>query len=333
MPRRSTIIYTIFAFLVVGFICYSTFLERQPFSLEDTLKSPGSKKYTPPVDDKNATPVFKSETLRSATRFATEFSKKGNYSTGTKIPRIIHHTWKTKNENEWSPDIRSSINSWNDKNQGYLQLVWDDNDVQEFVEYYFSYFSDAFKSLPMPVLRADIFRYMVLSVFGGIYSDIDTHCLKPIDTWAEKRKDVKFIVGIEADAGDRPDWNDWYARQLQWCQWTIASAPGHPVVMDAVFSSIGKLYGSWDFRSSSNVMESTGPGIWTDAVNFYLASIGSSWKKFKNLEEAKVVGDSYILTVTGFSPGVGHMGSKSPSAPEAFVQHMFKGSWKDKEHS
>ncbi|KAJ1554942.1 membrane-bound alpha-1,6- mannosyltransferase Initiation-specific [Nowakowskiella sp. JEL0078] len=212
-----------------------------------------------------------------------------------------------------------------------MHLVWNDLDIQEFVDNYFPQFSKVFSHLPLPVLRADVFRYMVLTVFGGIYSDIDTRCLRPIDKWTDNNKDINLIVGIESDVGDRKDWKDWYARELQWCQWTIAAIPRHPVVMNALFTSMGRLYGSEGLGATSNVMEITGPGVWTDAVNFYLESLGSSWKTFKALEKAKVIGDSYFLTITGFSPGVGHMGSKSTLSEEANVEHLFKGSWKEKE--
>jgi hypothetical protein len=29
----------------------------------------------------------------------------------------------------------------------------------------------------------NMFRYIVLQTFGGVYSDIDTVCLKPISSW------------------------------------------------------------------------------------------------------------------------------------------------------
>ncbi len=42
------------------------------------------------------------------------------------------------------------------------------------------------------------------------------------------------IVGIEADVGDRADWHDWWPRPLQIVQWTLASAPHHPIFVDAL---------------------------------------------------------------------------------------------------
>ncbi len=42
-------------------------------------------------------------------------------------------------------------------------------------------------SFSLPVLRADLARYLIVFAFGGTYSDTDTTCLKPIDSWADGR--------------------------------------------------------------------------------------------------------------------------------------------------
>ena len=50
------------------------------------------------------------------------------------------------------------------------------------------------------------------------------------------------------------------------------------------------------------------------------------------------MGDILVLPITGFSPGIGHMGSQEPDDPHAMVLHHFgthvanlliiEGSWK-----
>ena len=42
-----------------------------------------------------------------------------------------------------------------------------------------------------------------------------------------------LVVGIEADP-DRPDWADWYARRIQFCQWTIQLKRGHPMLRELI---------------------------------------------------------------------------------------------------
>lgn len=96
--------------------------------------------------------------------------------------------------------------------------------------------------LPTGILRSDMFRYLVLLLRGGIYSDTDTTLLRPPSMWGgnaqlwndgegwmahhereriaagEKAVDVlgqpSVIVGIEADVGDRHDWHDWWPRPV-----------------------------------------------------------------------------------------------------------------------
>lgn len=57
------------------------------------------------------------------------------------------------------------------------------------------------------------------SMEGGVYSDTDTICLKPIHEWGTvdplrwRDQDSidgtpSMIIGVEADVGDRDDWHD-----------------------------------------------------------------------------------------------------------------------------
>ena len=43
----------------------------------------------------------------------------------------------------------------------------------------------ACRNLSRPALKADLARYLIVHTFGGVYSDVDTLCLRPIDTWAD----------------------------------------------------------------------------------------------------------------------------------------------------
>lgn len=87
-----------------------------------------------------------------------------------------------------------------------------------------------------------MWRYLILALEGGIYSDTDTHLLKPPSAWGrdaklwrngkgwlenEQRVRIKagqdwqevlgppsIVVGIEADVGGREDWFDWWPRPV-----------------------------------------------------------------------------------------------------------------------
>lgn len=249
------------------------------------------------------------------------------------IPPHIHQTWRSKNL-DGDQDLLSKTNTWRNLNPGYDYTLYDDAEADTFMRENFpAPIYEAYSLMPKPVLKADFFRYAVLLIRGGVYSDVDTGCLRPISSWIEGYPDVGLIVGIEADPNDRPNWDKWYARHLQLVQWTIAGAPGHPTLKRAVEKiveqSAERRREGEENGGKYNIMDWTGPGLWTDVVWEYVQdTYGLAYTDFQGLESPKQVDDVLVLPITGFSPDVGHMGSKSSSDPEAKVKHYFKGSWK-----
>ncbi|KAG6365663.1 hypothetical protein INS49_007274 [Diaporthe citri] len=57
-------------------------------------------------------------------------------------------------------------------------------------------------------MKTDFLRYLVILAEGGVYSDLDTWALKPVDDWVPQylRGSVRAVVGIEFDQldGDFP---------------------------------------------------------------------------------------------------------------------------------
>jgi alpha 1,6-mannosyltransferase len=200
---------------------------------------------------------------------------------------------------------------------------------------------DAYLSMPLPILKADFFRYLILLARGGIYADIDTYALKPAPEWIPQNfnlKSIGLLIGIEADP-DRPDWSDWYSRRIQFCQWTIQSKPGHPVLRNIISKITAEtLKRKKDGKlkpDHKGVVEWTGPAIWTDSVFTYFndpaffdmsTSQGNiTYQNFTGIKEAKMVGDVVVLPITSFSPGIGHSGAGPVEDPIAYVKHDFEG--------
>ena len=57
--------------------------------------------------------------------------------------------------------------------------------MEHFVKKFFPEFAAAYMSFEHPchVMRADLFRYLVLYKFGGVYMDLDGKCVKSFDQW------------------------------------------------------------------------------------------------------------------------------------------------------
>ncbi|KAK9479876.1 nucleotide-diphospho-sugar transferase [Lipomyces japonicus] len=263
-----------------------------------------------------------------------------------KFTRYIWQTWKyLPNDLRFSAKFHRISLSWEKLNPDYAHEVLDDATSATLIRQLYASVPDvvtAYSTMPRSILKADFFRYLILFARGGVYSDIDTVPLKPIYRWIsdglQYEANIGLVVGIEADP-DRPDWNDWYARRVQFCQWTIFAKKGHPVLRNIVShittetlrrKALGKLALPKTKESGSQIMDWTGPGIWTDTVFDYLTSIEkyTTWKNLTGITKGVIIGDVAVLPITSFSPGVNTMGAHQTDHPHAFVQHNFEGSWK-----
>lgn len=270
------------------------------------------------------------------------------YDISNKFPAYIWQTWKYDPSSFWFiDDLRAPEASWTELHPGFVHQVITDDTQRHLIKYYFASIPEvveAYEALPLAVLKADFFRYLVLLARGGIYSDIDTTALQPAPEWLPAELDqstVGLVVGIEADP-DRDDWQEWYSRRIQFCQWTIQAKPGHPVLRDIVayiteealrMKKLGILKTK---KMDKTVVEFTGPAAWTDAVFRYLndpeffkidteTSRNVTYEDFTGQEDRRKVGDLVVLPITSFSPGVGQMGAMDIDDPMAFVQHDFEG--------
>lgn len=287
------------------------------------------------------------------------------YDPARDFEKNIWQTWKVGLDDPTFPDAYKKYQlTWDKNNIGYAHHVINDDQCHELVGQLYSGVPDvvkAYNMLPKSILKADFFRYLILYARGGVYSDIDTVSLKPILEWASanntllgKPLNAGLVVGIEADP-DRPDWKDWYARRIQFCQWTIQAKKGHPMLRELIANithitltrakkgSLNKVEGK---DSGGDIMNWTGPGIWTDNVFGYMNAILQSpenykkkkrddsivtWAMFTGMENPIAVDDVLILPITSFSPNVNQMGSKSVDDPMAYVHHIFSGNWKGAE--
>ncbi|PGH12315.1 hypothetical protein AJ79_04381 [Helicocarpus griseus UAMH5409] len=274
------------------------------------------------------------------------------YDMKSKFPAYIWQTWKyTPASASFDEKLRPYEASWTEWHPTFVHEVITDEAVDPLLRYLFAAFPEileAYHSLPLPVLKADFFRYLILLARGGIYSDIDTYVLKPAADWIPRHVDrstIGLIVGIEADP-DREDWYKWYSRRVQFCQWTIQSKPGHPVLRDVVATiteetlRMKKAGILTTKKMDKSIVEFTGPAVWTDAIfryfnnpqYFELAKPPNGRNvtalDFSGITVQRKLGDVVVLPITSFSPGVRQMGAKEPEDPMAFVKHEFEGMFK-----
>ncbi|KAI0432463.1 alpha-1,6-mannosyltransferase Och1 [Xylaria sp. FL1042] len=246
------------------------------------------------------------------------------------------------------PQSLIDTTSWLARNPGYGYVLVGQREADYFISTHFSgdaKILGAWQALKNPGVKSDLLRYLMLFIEGGVYTDIDTEALKPIDLWVpEKYRDqAKVVVGIEWDQLDGGPWAE-IPHRLQFCQWTIAAAPGHPLFMKMASRTIHALESlaaehstTLDHLdlSSLEVMMSSGPASWTDVVLEQLKEMDQNVTGVTDFSGMKptgprLCGDILILTIDGFGMGQPHSNSTNDdTTPEAaLLRHKFRGSWR-----
>jgi mannosyltransferase OCH1-like enzyme len=175
-----------------------------------------------------------------------------------RIPKKIWQTYKTK---DLPRPARKAQRTWLARNPEYEYMLWDDTDITSYVDTHTgSNMRTMFHSVPLGVMKADIWRYLIIADKGGIYSDIDSECCKPIRLWVPKRISKKSHVLLLAVEDLR-----------NFCQWTFAATPKHPAMRFVCRYMVNRWkQNGIDIKNENSVYESTGPNMWTDAIVTYL---------------------------------------------------------------
>jgi len=105
-------------------------------------------------------------------------------SSGSTIPHHIHQTWK---EREIPPQYQHLVQEIKKLHPTYIYTLWTDEDNLDFVRAHFPWFLPTYMSYEKHIKRADAARYLWLYVHGGVYMDLDSVTLRPLDTLLEGR--------------------------------------------------------------------------------------------------------------------------------------------------
>jgi len=164
------------------------------------------------------------------------------------------------------------IESW--KKSGWEYYFWDDEGAGEFLGTHFPpEVREAYESITPGAFKADLFRYCVLLIRGGVYADMDILLETNLDEAVAN--DIGFMTPIDEpgiEVGHRS------------CLWNglIASAPSHPFLartIEIVVNNIRNRFTSVDYDdmlcpnpilSVSHTVDTlftTGPCIFGASIN------------------------------------------------------------------
>ena len=156
------------------------------------------------------------------------------------VPRIVHQTWYEPVTKERYPNMSRLIESF--KQSGWEYIFYDDDTAAAFLSDHFPpEVRQAYDVIIPGAFKADLFRYCVLLIKGGVYADMDvlleTNLDEAIDT------DVGFMTPI-----DEPGIHVGHRS----CLWNglLAVAPGHPFLaktIELVVNNIRNRFTSVDY--------------------------------------------------------------------------------------
>lgn len=123
-----------------------------------------------------------------------------NFKIKNRIPKIIHKTGPDS-YNNLSNELLTLFNKTKLKNPGYKIIYYNDNDCFNLIKNNFK--SDvlwAYEKLKPTAYKADLFRYCILYLYGGIYSDLTQDFLIKLDNIIDFDKDT-LILGEDYNEG------------------------------------------------------------------------------------------------------------------------------------
>lgn len=131
-----------------------------------------------------------------------------------RIPRRIFQTHSQETPH---------VSTWRARNPRHAHAFYDDQMCLDFVKAHFdAKVVAAYQALRPGAARADLWRYCVLYVHGGVYVDADCTCLQPLDLWLPADTDLVVVIDREMQPH----------RDL--FQAFLACTPRHPLMRRAI---------------------------------------------------------------------------------------------------
>ncbi|KAH8668680.1 hypothetical protein BX600DRAFT_510750 [Xylariales sp. PMI_506] len=255
----------------------------------------------------------------------------------TTIPKKL---WYKLGPSGLNAETREWTRSCIEGNPGYQAEFFTDASGDAYVEKMFADRPDIVSSyldLTIPIVKADLLRYLILFAEGGTWSDLDVSCEVPMDKWIPSRfqDQAGMVVGWEFDGG----LSDAYIRQF--ASWTIMAKPrlNH---LDTVIRDIVQAIQDVAIKHNvsvaeiklnmiGDVVDFTGPRRLTRGV---MKSVEQQLNRtvdihtLSNITQPKMIEDVLIMPGFAFAASTNTYDAQVELGP-TLVTHHYAGSWKN----
>jgi mannosyltransferase OCH1-like enzyme len=219
------------------------------------------------------------------------------------IPLVLHQTAASSPSNA---RLRDWMRSWTLVNPGLEAKFYDDDAARELIRSYCPDCLQTFDAFPFGVMRADLFRYVVVYTQGGIYADTDMESVRPIASLLSLNT---AVFGVESRVTARRQSELTYAGPWQIANCIFAAQAGHPFLA-AIIERVASLARANVKPKTDHIEDITGPRMLTRL--FYE-------RRFENLT---------VLSQSCWVPSRSYPRCW-PFNRNEHARHHFEGSWKE----
>jgi len=227
--------------------------------------------------------------------------------------------------------MRRWIASWVQQNPDWHVSFNDDTDCLAFIQEVYPAHLETYLMLT-PVERSDFWRVLVVLHHGGLYSDADTICRKPLSDWIVPNDEA--VIGIDGDYLRKfPDWHPsghlksggaynlsyrWRDNIVAFSNWTFAFKPGHAILAETARRIEINAHDPFFTQDHPDwTIKKTGPGVLTDVIYDWLSDRGHTAPDVvRHLQSAR----SMVIDGVRFVD--------RPALHHREVLHFGMGSWK-----
>jgi len=155
-----------------------------------------AKKYNIPETSRDVTCIPNETTtigyIPSSRKYYNTSLVNTAYDYSGRIPKLIFQSWKT---NELSYELCQHVLYWSNMNPEYDYFLFDDDAMDNFIQ--LEYGNEIFSSyacVKVGAAMCDVWRILIVYLFGGLYFDFDTRLVVPLDDW-KWGSDVDVVTG------------------------------------------------------------------------------------------------------------------------------------------
>ncbi len=180
------------------------------------------------------------------------------------IPKIIHQVYvKQKPDSVFPKEYLRCQKTVFEHHPDFKYKLYDEHDMENVIQTHCPEYLEPWNKLPRMIMKIDIFRIMLMYIFGGIWVDFDYHFFKTFDLLQHK---IVLTCNKEDELGN----------PISVANALMASQPNQPFWKN-ILNSFFKQDKPIRYQSEWDVIRETGPQFLT-----------KSWKEYQSKNDIHV---------------------------------------------